>query len=135
MPPKSTAQIHAELSKKESTLLEDFMWVYGVFALARPNFNECPSLGAKGLHEWAKEHQDRFYERFISITSKMVDGDVSEQEIERQTDELAGDISQLLDGCLPASPQDSAGEPGVPPADSPTVSGGQAGEGDMLADL
>ena len=135
---KTTAQqLKARFKGKsiKSSPVDDFTWVYDNVTMPKPDLDSIPSVGAYGLYEWAKNNQDKFYDKFISVMAKLADEQVGEREQGRRHDDITSHISKLLDECLPACAEEHRRKPTVPPEPAKQGDDGFGNEADLLAGL
>ena len=87
---------------RNGSLRESFDWVWNQLALDEPELASCPSLGALGMLEWAKSHQNDFYKLAANLIAKEKGDDISslERKAETHCSKISAQCDRLLDSLL-----------------------------------
>ena len=100
---------------KQSTLREDYQWVYENIAVGNVEPEESPSAGAWGLLQFAKNDPKAFYVEWMRMVGKQVDENAElrgfVQDAARSTSEIAEMLRSLQVAPVHAGGQDDGGEP------------------------
>jgi len=103
---------------KESTLRGDFSWVYDNLAVEDASPEDCPSSGAWGLLQFARNDPKAFYVEWMRMVSRQEDrNETLERNItdaRRTVAEIEAQLQNITDAYLLESSQDDQGEPEVP---------------------
>ena len=87
---------------RNGSLRESFVWVWDQLALDKPEMESCPSLGALGMLDWARTHQNDFYKLAAGLIAKEKTDDVSslERKVETHCTKISAQCDRLLDSLL-----------------------------------
>ena len=100
---------------KQSTLKDDYQWVYENIAVADVEASDAPSSGAWGLLQFARTDSKSFYVEWMRMVGKQVDENAElrgfVQDATRSTAEIAEMLRSLQSSAVLAGGQDDGGEP------------------------
>jgi hypothetical protein len=103
---------------KESTLRGDFAWVYDNLAVEDAVPEDCPSSGAWGLLQFARNDPKAFYVEWMRMVSRQEDrNETLERNVtdaRRTVAEIEAQLQNLTAAYLREGAQDDQGEPEVP---------------------
>jgi len=105
---------------RNGSLRESFVWVWDQLALDEPEFDSCPSLGALGMLEWSRTHQNEFYKLAAGLIAKEKGDELSslERKVETHCSKITAQCHRLLDGLQLPPAEVDGGQSEIPRGDT-----------------